>query len=250
MLVYGLYRMFFEVEMPSPSLWIKQVYRLILPASMRSSKVVSRVKKLIVNSQLFPHDMIYDEDYYSNVIEAAANRSSEVMAQSIIDEFNPQSVIDVGCGTGALLERFQKNGCTVIGLEYSNAALVICDARGIRALKYDIEIGQMPDLGTYDVAVSVEVAEHLPQACADSYVRLLTSLSGVIVFAAAPPGQGGTDHVNEQPPEYWISKFSEHGFEYSSIISNRWRDAWKSSGKVELWYHMNLLVFLSSADAQ
>lgn len=240
----------FEIEMPNPSLWIKQVYRLILPASMRSSKLAARLKKLIVNSQLFPHDIVYDEDYYSNVIEAAANRSSEVMVQSIIDEFNPQSVIDVGCGTGALLERFQKNGCKVIGLEYSNAALAICDARGIRVLKYDIEIGQMPDLGKYDVAVSVEVAEHLPQACADSYVRLLTSLSGVIVFTAAPPGQGGTDHVNEQPPEYWISKFSEHGFEYSSIISNRWRDAWKSSGKVELWYHMNLLVFLSSADAQ
>lgn len=211
---------------------------------------MASAKKLIINSQLFPHNIIYDEEYYNNVIEAVANRSAEVMVQSIIDQFNPQSIIDVGCGTGALLERFQNNGCKVIGLEYSDAALAICDARGVRALKYDIEKGEMPDLGKYDVAVSVEVAEHLPQACADSYVRLLTSLSGVIVFTAAPPGQGGTDHVNEQPPEYWISKFFEHGFEYSSIISNRWRDAWKSSGKVELWYHMNLLVFLSSADAQ
>ena len=236
--------------MPLPLLWIKHAYRFALPASLRSSKLAAWAKKLFINSQLFPHNTIYDEDYYKNVIEAPANRSSEMITKSIIDEFNPQIIIDVGCGTGALLERFQKNGCKVLGLEYSDAALAICDRRGVKALKYDIETCAIPDLGQYDVLVSIEVAEHLPKACADSYVHLLTSLSRVIVFTAAPPGQGGTDHINEQPPEYWITKFLDHGFEHSKLISNRWKDSWKSSGKVESWYYMNLLVFLGSADVQ
>ena len=89
----------------------------------------------------------------------------------------------------------------------------------------------------------MEVAEHLPAMVADRYVDLLTHLSQVIVFTAAPPGQGGDDHVNEQPPSYWISKFQQRGFGYAEELSRRWRESWEAVGDVEGLYHRNLMIF-------
>jgi hypothetical protein len=96
---------------------------------------------------------------------------------------------------------------------------------------------------TFDLAVSMEVAEHLPEMVADRYVDLLTRLSQVIVLTAAPPGQGGTAHLNEQPPSYWISKFQQRGFTHAEELSRRWRESWKAAGDVKHWYHHNLMIF-------
>jgi hypothetical protein len=68
-------------------------------------------------------------------------------------------------------------------------------------------------------------------------------LSQVIIFTAAPPGQGGTNHVNEQPPSYWISKFQERGFKYAEELSQRWRESWEAEDNVESWYQKNLMIF-------
>jgi hypothetical protein len=91
----------------------------------------------------------------------------------------------------------------------------------------------------------MEVAEHLPARVAERYVGLLAGLAPVIVFTAAPPGQGGADHVNEQPPSYWIEKFSRRGFAHDEARSRAWRARWKASGKVQGWYYRNLMLFRS-----
>jgi hypothetical protein len=71
---------------------------------------------------------------------------------------------------------------------------------------------------------------------------LLSQLSNRIVFTAAPPGQGGTDHVNEQPPSYWIAKFSVRGFAYDVERSARWSAEWHEK-YVEEFYAKNLMLF-------
>ena len=131
----------------------------------------------------------------------------------------------------------------MFGLEYAEAALKYCQARRLNVEKFNLEKDAFTDNRTFDVAISMEVAEHLPGAAAYCYVGLLTRLSPVIVFTAAPPGQGGTDHVNEQPPSYWILKFQQHGFEHDKELSQRWRENWKAGGDVQGWYHQNLMIF-------
>ena len=90
----------------------------------------------------------------------------------------------------------------------------------------------------------------MPEKVADRYVELLSRLSRVIVFTAAPPGQRGADHVNEQPPSYWITKFEQRGFKHIEEISHRWRESWKISGNVASWYHQNLMIFQRSAGVE
>jgi len=65
---------------------------------------------------------------------------------------------------------------------------------------------------TYDLAMSLEVGEHLPPESAEGFVGSLTSLSSVVLFSAAIPSQGGTGHVNEQWPDYWALLFEKFGF--------------------------------------
>jgi hypothetical protein len=119
----------------------------------------------------------------------------------------------------------------------------MCRSRGLDVRKFDLESEDpTAQLGAFDVAISMEVAEHLPSTCANVFVRLLTSLAPVVVFTAAPPGQGGVDHVNEQPPEYWIQLFELHGFQLNRDLSDRWRKRWEAN-RVVSFYHKNLMIF-------
>ncbi len=217
---------------------INKLYLTLLPASVRRSAIVARLKQM-----QFGHNWLYDSDYYEGAIEGPAARSAGRIAQSIFDDFTVTQVIDVGCGTGALLQALRDRGCEVFGLEYAEAAFKYCRARRLNVAKFDLEKDEFYDARTFDLAISMEVAEHLPEIVADRYVDLLTRFSSIIVFTAAPPGQGGVDHVNEQPPSYWINNFGSVASSTLRSSSQRWRETWKASGDVESWYYQNLMIF-------
>ena len=216
----------------------RNLYRTLLPASVRKSAIVAKLKGMLLG-----HDGIYNTDFFDRDVEGPAARSAQRIAQSIINDFRVTRVVDVGCGTGALLEALRDMGCEVFGLEYAKAALKYCRARRLNVAKFDLERNIFNDNRTFDIAVSMEVAEHLPETVADRYLDLLTQLSSIVIFTAAPPGQGGTNHVNEQPPSYWIDKYQQRGFEHAEDISKRWRETWKASGDVQSWYYQNLMIF-------
>lgn len=193
------------------------------------------------------HDIIYDEKFFLESIDPPARLSAPAISRSIIEAFSPSTVIDVGCGTGALLMELKSLGATVSGLEYSRVGLEMCQSRGLDVHRFDLESDEIPaGLGHFDVLISMEVAEHLPETLADRYVELICSLSDTVVFTAAVPGQGGRDHVNEQPHDYWISKFEARGYRHDDQLSNDWRENWKAEGVV-LWYYQNIMVFTREA---
>lgn len=65
----------------------------------------------------------------------------------------------------------------------------------------------------FDLAISMEVAEHLAPEISANFVRSLTRLSDIVLFSAAVPGRGGTNHINEQWPSYWSNLFRNENFE-------------------------------------
>ena len=219
---------------------MKSIWRTVVPETIRSSDAVTRFK-----TRFLPHNWIYDQEYYQTEVDTAALESAPAMVASLIEVFAPRKVVDVGCGTGALAVKMMGQGVEVHGLEYADSAIAMCRDRGVAVRKFDIDTsgGAPEDLRDADLVVSFEVAEHLPEEIADKYVALLTSMAPNVLISAAPPGQGGTDHVNEQPKEYWVAKFRENGFDIDEVMTTRIQQAFEQSGSVVIFYWKNTLVF-------
>jgi cyclopropane fatty-acyl-phospholipid synthase-like methyltransferase len=213
--------------------WVKG----IIPSSIQRTRFWKTAFYLVC-----PHDTFYHDNYYKDV-ESDAVRSAIIMAQSIVERFQPKSVIDVGCGTGALLEIFRQLGCQVNGLEYSEAGIAYCEKRGLAVRKFNIVNDRISEPESYDVAVSFEVAEHLPVWSANKYIRLLCELAPHVVMSAATPGSGdGHGHINEQHHSYWIKKFAENGYLFDRQLSDRLSSEWRQAGAA-YWYCDNVMCF-------
>lgn len=188
-------------------------------------------------------DDIYSAKYYQTMVEPYARKSVPQMARSIVETFHPKSVVDLGCGSGALLVALRKLGVhRLLGMDAAEAGLDIARARGLDVRKFDIVTDKLLYSACYDIAVSMETAEHLPASAADRYVELLCSLAPVVIFTAAHRGQGGIGHLNEQPPEYWKGYFTAHGFQSLEKIVADWQPAWRAAGVAD-FYTNNLMVF-------
>lgn len=213
-----------------------RVYRRLVPGFLRRGRFGKFVDK---NA---PHDFIYNPEYFRDVIENHSGEAAGPMAASILRDLAPGTVIDVGCGSGNLLEALRARGCEVFGLEYAAVGVEACLRRGVPVRRFNLELETLDTERRYDVVCSIEVAEHLPARVADRYVRLLATAGESLVFTAATPGQGGTDHVNEQPPGYWIEKLAAHGLILDETLSAKWRAEWERAG-LQPWFWRNLMVF-------
>lgn len=156
-------------------------------------------------------DGIYSEDYYAKMARPAKRHDAESVINTLVGMYSPSSVIDFGCGVGLYLSFFQQKGITVQGVEGATKAL--------NYSKIDKNLIEIHDLQKpyeptefYDLALCIEVAEHLPEEAADTLVDSLCKSTNTIFFTAATPGQGGTHHINEQPRQYWIEKFRDNNY--------------------------------------
>ncbi len=180
---------------------------------------------------------LYDDRFYMG--EAQSLASARPISRLVCELLNPRSVVDVGCGWGAWLLAFEECGvarlCGIDG-DYINRERMLIDPECFisRDLARPFEI---PD--TFDLAICLEVAEHLPDRSGRNLVRALTAAAPIVVFSAAVPSQGGSDHVNEQWPSYWRALFQSEGFRMFDPVRPRIRE----HANVQWWYRQNLVVY-------
>jgi hypothetical protein len=145
----------------------------------------------------------------------------------------------VGCGDGSWLAVFRKLGVEqIFGIdgEYVDADLLQIPKDSFHALDLTKPFKIQR---TFDLAVSLEVAEHLPPESAASFVDSLARLAPLVLFSAAIPFQGGANHLNEQWPDYWVRLFQQHGYVPVDFIRGRiWQDE-----SIDWWYSQNTLLF-------
>lgn len=232
---------------------IKTIYKTVLPNTLRKAIYrhtpkplqVAKVYLLRRMEKKAEYDEIYDEKYYTDGIDSVYRKSCEVIAESIVRAFSPKFIVDVGCGAGELLQALKKRGIACCGLEYSSAALRICRQKGLDVIKFDLLHDTLPRGYNADLVVSTEVAEHLPENYADRFVDILCAIASNVVMTAAVPATtyvGHQTHLNEQPREYWISKFADKGFKYHEDTVKRFRREWHEK-EIKPWFVQHLMVF-------
>lgn len=158
----------------------------------------------------------------------------------IYEMFKPKSVVDVGCGLGTFMKVFSDFGVSEItGFdgEWVNEEKLHVPKEKIKIIDLENENWAK---GWFELAVCLEVAEHLNPTMEKEFIRNLTSLSDVIIFSAALLGQGGQNHINEKPLKHWIRIFNEFGYHFFDVFRNQF---WESE-KINWWYKQNLFLVL------
>lgn len=187
----------------------------------------------------------YDAAFFEGQA-ATSLASARVVLGHLFPLLRPKRLLDVGCGVGTWLRAGLELGADeVFGTdgEYVDPASLLIDRE--QFITADLATQSIPDvLGSraaqpFDLVICMEVAEHLPHARAPSLVAELASLGDAVLFSAAIPFQYGTNHLNEQWPEYWAILFRSQGFEcFDPFRAELWNDT-----DVNWWYAQNALLF-------
>ena len=200
---------------------------------------------------------MYDLSIYGKEFYELVEREGKLMAPWFVpllrEVFDFKSLADVGCGTGHYLRYALDNYpdlTGLLGLEGSKYAVANSMIPSVTFLQ-DFRVPPACAYGEHDLAISIEVAEHVEAEFVDVYLDLLCSLSDTVLITAAVPGQGGTAHVNEQLQPYWVKKFDGHGYYFDEVTTLRVREGIqraKDGGKyVTAWFEPNVAVFLQQA---
>jgi len=138
----------------------------------------------------------------------------------LIENYNIQSFLDVGCGPGGMVELAAHKGLKTLGVDgdyslkrFDKDKFIIHDYT-VSPLKLDEE---------YDVCWSCEFVEHVEEQYVDNFMQTI-SAGKIAVITHAPPGAPGYHHVNCQLAEYWIDVFKKYNFIYDEIITKTIRN--------------------------
>jgi SAM-dependent methyltransferase len=185
---------------------------------------------------------LYDKRFFARN-DRSSLPSAAIIAPIVYEWLQPASVLDVGGGSGGWTAAFAAAGVRdylCVDGDYVDQATLRIPADRFRVA----DLSRPLDLGRrFDLAVCLEVAEHLPQSCAGDLMMSLARHADAVLFSAAIPLQSGTHHVNCQWPAYWAEQFASKG--YSCFDCLRFK-VWNEP-RVAPWYKQNALLYLNSS---
>jgi SAM-dependent methyltransferase len=160
----------------------------------------------------------YDAIYYTHSCGAEPYQHNEVwmdffnrIADHIVNELQPHSVLDAGCAMGFLVEALRQRGVDAWGIDISEYAIqnVLPDFQPYCKLGRITELFPHP---RYDLITSIEVVEHLTAQEAVIAIENLCKHSDDILLSSTPFDFHEPTHANVQPPDYWAAIFNRFGF--------------------------------------
>ncbi len=144
----------------------------------------------IVHSQGVLPASCYDQSYFlgdwrTNENAYSLEKRREIEAKNpvnIKNTFAPQSVLDIGCGPGALMHFLAELGVDVYGLEFSEDAKALASDL-VRDRIFVGSVTQYKDLGKkFDLVICREVLEHLTVLQVRSAIRVMARYTSKYLY--------------------------------------------------------------------
>jgi hypothetical protein len=204
-------------------------------------RVGARVSRL--GEVIGSHALTYNRLHFNSFHEHGM-ANAPLVIPAILQVFpSATKLLDIGAGSGAFAAEVVRRGRTVVALEHSAAGRRLGSRMGVDIRPFDLNLSDPADVPCgFDIAYCFEVAEHLPPQLGDRLVGFAASKAPVVVFTAAPPGQTGTGHINEQPKSYWIQRFERFGMLLREDLSRTLSERFELNGAAG-WFSRNVLVF-------
>jgi SAM-dependent methyltransferase len=166
-----------------------------------------------------PAPLEFGEYYYRNDCGSPYRRDVhwlwvfDQLADRIVAELAPRTVLDAGCALGLLVEKLRERGVEAWGIDVSEYAISQVDD-SVREFCFVGSLteplpSQMPE--RFDLVTCIEVLEHMRPGESATAAGRLASVGDRILFSSSPFDYGEATHVNVQPPEYWSAQFARHG---------------------------------------
>lgn len=189
-------------------------------------------------------DHLYGKSYYDRMHQALEDNDfvddTFQFYHTLDQEFHPDSVLDLGCGIGHFLKPFHDNGTYVYGVDGSQYAIETGIIPRDQLTVHNLEEPFDPER-QFDLVLCIEVLEHLSPESADTIVNTIATSGQTAVVSAAPPGQGGSYHINERNADYWIDKFNQEGMYLQEGVTNSIKERYDPK-KIQ-YRGDNLMVF-------
>lgn len=182
---------------------------------------------------------IYNDAFYK-AQRAGSYHCALVIMKNVCSIIQPSSVVDVGCGAGGWLRAAQLySDCSILGVDGSacTSELYIPE-ENYRVVDFESDF-TIDD--SFDLAISLEVAEHISKSQSKYFIEQLTDSAPVVLFSAAVPNQGGINHINEQWQSYWMDLFERKNFVAHDCI----RPLIYEDDSIPWWYSQNTFLYVS-----
>lgn len=182
----------------------------------------------------------YDSKFYRQ--QDKSYRSAKEFLPYLFSSYKPSSMVDFGCGVGPWLSVAYELGVKdLLGIdgEWIEGKQLNADNISYRLVNLEQPIRLERK---FNLAISLEVAEHLSEKRAKSFVADICAASDVIMFGAAIKGQGGINHINEQWQSYWINLFQQNDYTCIDFFRGRF---WNSQN-IGVGYVQNTFLFINN----
>ncbi len=163
-----------------------------------------------------PNGVLFDRYYYATGCGSPYENNETTrtifdgIAERIVAEIKPASVLEAGCAIGYLVEGLRARGVEADGLDLSEYA--ISKARpGAKPYCWVGSVAE-PFPKNYDLIVCEEVVEHMDPPDADRAIVNLCRHTNDVLFSSSPFDFKEATHYNVRPPEYWVEQFARQGF--------------------------------------
>lgn len=167
--------------------------------------------------------------------------TANAIAKLLFEIFQPHRLADIGSGPGIYAAAFRNLGVEVLAIDgvIPPPQFSACPPDAIRDFRQ-----HFPNIwGQFDAAFCFEVVEHIDEEYSSSFLSSLSGFGDLLIISYAPPHQGGTGHVNEQPKRYWVKKLGELGFTYDRVTTGKILEHFKNNKTPYMWMTENICIF-------